>query len=311
MCLFSATSFRVSLTGTAATAPTPPLARAITPSMVPRLPKGRAASCTSRTLAPGVGPRSPARTDCARVSPPGTSPSRSPPSFASQSGGCWTWAAGSATTTCTTSGCDVNGRSARNSIGTPWIGRNCLGSPGPARTPAPAATITTPTSGRDAAGELTDPVQRDELDPRRAGRDPGPRRAEDAAEALARGLRQPPLHAGYRAYLAAQPDLAQEQRVGRERAVPHARHQRCEHRQIRGRLDQADPARHIDEHVQLPACHAAAALQHREQDREPAVIEAGRDPLRPGPACLARRISGAAHSRTWPTLPGAPSSSSV
>ncbi|HLQ23783.1 MAG TPA: ATPase domain-containing protein [Gemmatimonadales bacterium] len=30
-----------------------------------------------------------------------------------------------------------------------------------------------------------------------------------------------------------------------------------------------------------------------------------------GPASLAKRISRAAHSRTWPTLPGAPSSSSV
>src|SRR2546426_1761302 len=212
MCLFSATSFTVSLTGTAATAPTPPRARAITPSMVSRLTRGRAAACTRTTVASAVRARSRARPDCARVSPPGTSPSRSPPSFASQSGGCWTWPAGSATTTCTTSGCDVNGRSARNSIGTPWIGRNCLGSPGPARTPAPAATITTPTSGRDAAGELTDPVQRDELDPRRAGRDPRTRRAEDAAEAPARGLRQPPLHAGHGPYLAAQPDLAPEHR---------------------------------------------------------------------------------------------------
>src|SRR2546428_920936 len=109
-------------------------------------------------------------------------------------------------------------------MGTPWMGRTCWGSPGPARTPAPAATITTPTSGRDAAGELTDPVQRDELDPRRAGRDPRPRRAEDAAEALARGPRQPPLHARHGPYPAAQPHLAQEQRLGREPAVPHARH---------------------------------------------------------------------------------------
>src|SRR2546426_1998057 len=266
MCLFSATSFRVSLTGTAAPAPTPPRARAITPSMVSRLTKGRAASCTSTTVASALRARSPARTDCARVSPPGTSPSRSPPSFASQSGGCWTWPTGSATTTCATAGCDVNGRSARNSIGTPWIGRNCLGSPGPARTPAPAATITTPMSGRDAAGELTDPVQRDELDTRGAGRDARPRRAEDAAEALARGLRQPPLHAGHPPYLATQPDLTQEQRVGGEGAIAHARDQRPQHPQIGGRLDQADPARDIDEHVQLPACHAAAALQHREQD---------------------------------------------
>src|SRR2546425_4484216 len=49
-------------------------------------------------------------------------------------------------------------RSARNSIGTPRIGRNCFGSPGPARTPAPAATTTTPASGRESPGELTDAV---------------------------------------------------------------------------------------------------------------------------------------------------------
>src|SRR5207245_6016477 len=148
-------------------------------------------------------------------------------------------------------------------------------------TPAPAATITTPMSGRDAAGELTDPVQRHELDTRgAAGRDARPRRAEDAVEALARGLRQPPLHAGHRPYLATQPDLTQEQRVGGEGAIAHAGDERREHRQIGGRLGQAESARDVDEHVQLPARHATATLQHGEQHREPAVIEAGRDPLR-------------------------------
>src|SRR2546428_11756508 len=99
-------------------------------------------------------------------------------------------------------------------MGTPWMGRTCWGSPGPARTPAPAATITTPTSGRDAAGELTDPVQRDELDPRRAGRDPRPRRAEDAAEAPARGPPPPPPPPRPRPDLAPPPHPPQEQRGG-------------------------------------------------------------------------------------------------
>src|SRR2546426_280394 len=206
--------------------------------MVSRLTKGRAASCTSTTVASALRPRAPPRPACARFPPPGPGPSRSPPSFASQSGGCWTWPTGSATTTCATAGCDVNGRSARNSIGTPWIGRNCLGSPGPARTPAPAATITTPMSGRDAAGELTHPVQRHELDTRGARRDARPRRAEDAAEAPARGPPPPPRPARHGPYLAAQPDLTQEQRVGGEGAIAHARDQRPQHPQIGGRLDQ-------------------------------------------------------------------------
>src|SRR3989442_395685 len=171
------------LSSSAAPAPPPPRARALTPWLVSGRTRGRGASAPSTRGASALGGRGPARPDCPRFSPPGTSPSRSPPSFASQSGGCWTWPTGSATTTCTTSGCDVNGRSARNSIGTPWIGRNCLGSPGPARTPAPAATITTPMSGRDAA-------------------------------------------------------------------------------------------------ARRPASHPAATLKHREQHREPAVIEARRDPLR-------------------------------
>src|SRR3989454_10141470 len=180
--------------------------------MVSRLTKGRAASCTSTTVASALRPRAPPRPACARFPPPGPGPSRSPPSFASQSGGCWTWPTGSATTTCATAGCDVNGRSARNSIGTPWIGRNCLGSPGPARTPAPAATITTPMSGRDAAGELTHPVQRPELDTRgAAGRDAPPRRAEDAGEALARGPPQPPPPPGHPPHLATPPHPTPEQ----------------------------------------------------------------------------------------------------
>src|SRR2546425_4650380 len=233
--------------------------------MVSRLTKGRAASCTSTTVASALRARSPARRARARVPPAGRRPSGSPPGSASQSGGCWTWPTGSATTRCATAGCDVNGRSARNSIGTPWIGRNCLGSPGRARTRPRAATITTPMPGRDAAGELTDPVQRHELDTRgAAGRDARPRRAEDAVEALARGLRQPPLHAGHRPYLATQPDLTQEQRVGGEGAIAHAGDQRREHRQIGGRLGQAESAPDVDEHVQLPARHATATPPPRE-----------------------------------------------
>src|SRR2546423_3246691 len=120
--------------------------------------------------------------------------------------------------TCRTSGCDVKGRNARSSIGTPRIGRNCLGSPGPARTPAPAATTTTPMSGCEAPGELTDSLQPDHLEI--PARDvAGARRQEHAPKALACGFGQAPLDAGNRADLATEADLAEEQRVRRDRTI--------------------------------------------------------------------------------------------
>src|SRR5947207_2496724 len=273
----SATSLIVSCSGTAATAPTPARARAITLSIVSRLTKGRAPSCTTTTLAPGGNARNPARTDWARAAPPGTRRRRSPSSFPSHSGGRSATPAGSATTTWLTAGCDVNGRSVRSSIGTPWMGRNCLGSPGPARSPAPAATITTPTSGGEATGEVTDPIHSDHVEIGDAGA--RARRQEDAPEPLAGRLGEPPLHPRHRPDLPAQPDLAQKQRVGRQRPVPHAREQRGRHGQVAGRLEQPHAAGHVDEHVQRGERHATAALEHREQDGEPAVIEARRDAL--------------------------------
>src|SRR5438046_3332932 len=215
----STTSFTVSLSGTAATAPTPARARVMTLSIVSRLTNGRAPSCTSTTLTAGGNTRNPARTDWARAAPPGTRLRRSPSSFPSHSGGRSAKPAGTATTTRSTAGWDVKGRSARSSIGTPWIGRNCFGSPGPARTPAPAATITTPTSGGEAAGEVTDALHAHNFEPfRRTAR---ARRAEHAAEPLPRRFGEPALQGGDRPDLAAQSDLAEEHGVGRDGAVPH------------------------------------------------------------------------------------------
>src|SRR5262245_31447611 len=118
---------------------------------------------------------------------------------------------GSAITTWATPGCEVNGRNARRSIGTPRMGRNCFGSPGPARTPAPAATMTTPASGGEAAGEIMHSFETDQVEPRgfhaRAGRQ------EDAPETLALRLDQPAFHAGDRPDLATQPDLTEEQGI--------------------------------------------------------------------------------------------------
>src|SRR5256885_237880 len=118
------------------------------------------------------------------------------------------------------SGCEVNGRSARSSIGTPRMERNCLGSPGPARTPAPAATITTPTSGCEAAGEVTDAVHADDFESFRcAARARG---AEHAAESLPGRLRQPPLEGRDGPDLAAQAHLAEEHGVGRDGKIGRA-----------------------------------------------------------------------------------------
>src|SRR5436309_1188212 len=250
----------------------------MTLSIVSRLTNGRAPSCTSTTLTAGGNTRNPARTDWARAAPPGTRLRRSPSSFPSHSGGRSAKPAGTATTTRSTAGWDVKGRSARSSIGTPWIGRNCFGSPGPARTPAPAATITTPTSGGEAAGELIDPVHADDVQPGRAH--PRARRQEDTPEPLAGGFSEPSLHAPDRSDLPAQPDLAQEQGIGGKRPVAHAGHERRRHRQIARRLEQPHAPRHIDEHVQLGERQPAAALQDRQQHGEATVVEARGDPLR-------------------------------
>src|SRR5947208_6140780 len=100
----------------------------------------------------------------------------------------------------------MNARSARSNIGTPRMGRNCFGSPGPARTPAPAATTTTPTSGCEAAGELTDSLQPDDFE--LAGGAAGPGGQEHAAEALPRGFGEAALDPRHGANLATEPDLA-------------------------------------------------------------------------------------------------------
>src|SRR6266513_2138846 len=281
------TSLTVSDTGIAATAPTPDRALAITPSIVSRVTNGRAASWTSTTAACGGSAPRPARTDWARVAPPATSASRSPTSLPSHSGGRTSNPVGTTTITCPTSGWEVNGRSARNSIGTPRIGRNCFGSPGPARTPAPAATTTTPASGRESPGEVTDAVHADQLEPGQAHARTGGQ--EDAAESLARRFAETPLDRPHRADLAAQADFAQEHGVRRERAVVHAGNQRRHDREIGRGLDQPHAGRHIHEDVPLAERQAAAALEDGEEHRQPAMVEAGGHPLGCAEAALRRQ----------------------
>src|SRR5439155_73904 len=197
--------------------------------------------------------------DWARVAPPATSANRSPTSLPSHSGGRASNPAGTTTITCPTSGWDVNGRNARSSIGTPRMGRNCFGSPGPARTPAPAATTTTPTSGGEAPGELTDSLQPDHFQlfaPLRSVRQ------EHAAKALARGLGKTPLDAGDGTDLAAQTNLAEEQRIRGDRSVVDGGDKGGQDGKICRRLDQPNAARHVHEDVQIAERESATALEH-------------------------------------------------
>src|SRR5947207_2901770 len=182
---------------------------------------------------------SPAQTESTRWAPPGTKSSRSPRSFASQSGGRSAYPGGKATTTWRTSGCSMKARSARSSIGTPRMGRNCFGSPGPARTPAPAATMTTPTSGGEPTGELTDSLEPDHLEVSVAGRAARAGREEHAPETLARRLRESPLDAGDGTNLATQPDLAEEQCISRDWTVVDGGDKGGKDGKVRAGLDQA------------------------------------------------------------------------
>src|SRR2546426_174508 len=129
-------SLSVSDVGTAATAPTPARARAMTASIVPRLTNGRAASCTRMIVASSDNASSPARTESTRC----------------------------------------------------------------------ATTV-----------ELTDPPQPDDLEVARGSTGPGGQ--EHAAEALARRFGETALDAGDWTDFAAKARLAEEQCIGRDRAI--------------------------------------------------------------------------------------------
>src|SRR4029077_15504791 len=146
----------------------------------------------------------------------------------------------SVTTTWSTCGWERKGRSARRSMGTPRIGRNCLGSPGPARTPAPAATMTTAPPGRESPGEVTNALHADYVETGHAHARAG--RQEHPPEALPGRFAQAALHRRDRSDFAAQSNLAEEDRVGGERPVMDARDEGGHHREIGRRLDQPDPA---------------------------------------------------------------------
>ena len=123
-----------------------------------------------------------------------------------------------------TSGCAANGRSARSTMGTPAIVRNCFGVSPPRRVPRPAATTTTPTSRGKRPHQLLDVIEPDHGHAGHLGA--APRGAEHAPEAEPRGLRDPPLDRAAGPDLPAETDLAQENDVVRRRTVVQARDQR-------------------------------------------------------------------------------------
>ena len=116
--------------------------------------------------------------------------------------------------------------------------------------------------------------------PRPAARSPGRGRQaahvaggqHAAAESLARRLARPRLGARDRAHLAGEPDLAPQHDVVGQRPAAHARRDRRDDGEVGGRLVDAQAARDVQEHVLIVELHAAALLEHGEQQRD-----AGRD----------------------------------
>ena len=218
----AAASLSVSLTGTAATAPSPARAWAITASITPRSTNGRAPSCTSTTAQSAPERAKPGRHRVAALAPAGHDRQRVAHRAAAQKRGraLAPPRAARTTTTWATSGWLAKGRSARSSIGTPAIGRYCLGSSPPIRVPRPAATTTTPTSRGKRAHQLLDVVEADQRDAGHLRRAAGG--AEHPAEAEPRRLGDPPLDRAAGPDLAAQPDLAEEDDVRRRGPVVQA-----------------------------------------------------------------------------------------
>src|ERR1041384_3247120 len=159
----------------------------------------------------------------------------------------------------------MNGRRARSIIGTPRMGRNCFGSPGPARTPDPAATRTTPTSGGEAAGEVTDVIDPYDLE---TARDPGARGEKHAPESLAFGFDETAFRPRDGPDFAAETDFPEEQRVGGQRAIVHARDQGRQHGEIGGGFEQPHAPGHVDEDVEAADRSAAAPFQNGERSEE-------------------------------------------
>ena len=120
-------AFSVSLTGTAATAPSPARAWPITASITPRSTNGLAPSCTSTIPQSEGRARSPAATESLRSRPPATIVNPEPMSGARNAGGLSAWSGARTTTTRATSGWLAKGRRARKQYGDPGHGKKLLG----------------------------------------------------------------------------------------------------------------------------------------------------------------------------------------
>jgi serine/threonine-protein kinase len=87
-------------------------------------------------------------------------------------------------------------------------------------------------------------------------------------------LAQPLLAALDRAHFAREPDFAEHHQLGRQRPVAQRRDDRQHDRQIGGRLVDLHAADRIDEHILIECRYAGVTVQHREQQREPVLLQA-------------------------------------
>ena len=129
-------------------------------------------------------------------------------------------------------------------------------------------------SQRTRANAFFDPLDRHHF---HAGdRLPRPVRFGDqrVREAELRRFAQPLLPALHRAHLAGEADFAEHDQLRRQRLVLERRHDRHQHREVRGGLGDAHAAHRVDEHVLVEARDARVAVQHREQQREAVLLEA-------------------------------------
>ena len=267
------------MTGTAATAPVPCRAAAMTGSMTRGLGKGRAPSCTSTIEHAGRSWRAPPRRNpCGFPARDQAQPLAEKPGEPFRRGA-RPARPGARRRPRRTSGWERNGRSARSKIGTPASGRNCLGlAPHPARS-GPRRRSTTPTSrGKGRASSSTWEMA--------TCRSPGtwaPCRGEAKARRNPRrlGLRQPALEAGRSGRTSPprpiSPRYSASAGVGRlcrlessaaatARSAPGSR----------SRTPRGD----LDEDIEIGEPRPAPALQHREQHGEALGIDSRGHALR-------------------------------
>src|SRR5690606_11273387 len=278
----SSASLRVSVARIAATAPPSTAARS-TRSTTARVTSGRAPSWISTSSGPAGTASTPCRTESARCAPPGTT---STGSSRSHRGALATSSGGRTTTVAATSGCSRKGRSAQSRIGSPRSSRYCLRTPpeaAPMRLPEPPATITAAAGGalrEEALDEVPDIHGLHDLQPPRGAGRARLGRHVGGGEAHPRRLPEAPLDLSHRPQLPPEPQLADDHRVGGDRAVEDAGGERRGHRRVARGLHDPDPPHHVEEDVELPEGDPRALLQHREEEGEALVVEAGRHPLR-------------------------------